>query len=274
MKLAKVSEMPLESGVTCLAYGKPGTGKTEFGGSAGNDAVIISVGGGEETLRNPGFIKRKGVNPYIIRLYDEYDNNGVVTGVGFDKVSAVMDDIISNNLNEVKTIVIDDASGLSTMAMSKGLHFNSALRKSNTLDTVVKKHDVVIPVVQDYGAEMSIVSQFIDYYTKEAKRRGFNFLVLAHELNIYSQSKLNETKVLEGVLPKFRGKLAEEIGGYFDWVLRFECIGGGTQTRYQARTIGNEKLIAKVRRGAFPEIVINPNFATMLESFQTETKTN
>lgn len=267
LNIIRSSELAISDAVTCLVYGLPRTGKTQFAASAGDDNLIINLGGGVSTLKGETYRKMVGQNPMIIDLDEDYDKDGLPLATGFDKVGSVIDEALQNRAAlKFNTITIDEGTSLAAMAMMKAVKFNSDINKTDTWTKIVKKYDLMLPIMPDMGAQRSVLEQFCDYYCKLAKKENFNFILVAHEKDTYEKVPMGAAAQVDKRAPYFTGESAKVIPGYFEWVLRMESVSGGSSLSCRAWTIGSEKMIAGVRIGGiFEEKISNPNFSKMVQ---------
>ena len=270
LNIIRVSEIELSDTITCLVYGLPRSGKTQFAASAGDDNLIINLAGGISTLRGATYKRMVGQNPMVLDIFEEYDEKGLPLGKAVDRVGEAIDEAIKNRgtLN-FNTITIDEGTTLAAHALVKAVKYNFEIGKTKTWEQVVKKHDFLMAHVADMGAQRSVLEQFCDYYCNLAKREHFNFIMVAHEKDTYEPAKIGEPVKVDKVAPYFVGESAKVIPGYFDWVLRMESISGGTKLSCRAWTIGSEKMIAGVRTGGiFDPKLDNPNFTQMAQQYR------
>lgn len=258
-----------EESTTLLLYGNSGTGKTFFIGSAGNRTLIISPSNGLSTLQSKLFTRDIGSNP-IIEVIDEEPLPPKATA--FDKYSDVIDLYLEKHLDEFDTIIVDDATALRRVALTKGLELNSKLGRSKTLG---QSKEVIVPTVQDYGIEMNLVEQFCRHYTALCKNVKKNFVLTAHERQIYEKAeKIGELDILKKILPGFTGKtFPDDITGLFDCTWHTEIRGAGDRTYYQIRTQGDSQVVAKTRWGGLFPVLIEkqPRLDVVFNCIKTQT---
>lgn len=228
-----------DESITALWYGGFGSGKTEAAGSAGEKTLYIDVGKSATTFHAPGYKARKGPFKGIyIPISDTPSSNSslVPNATGFDAVCDAIDEALAKIPDKFETIVVDEATRLRAFAMNKGIRISAATEKSKTF-AAAEKHGAILPVVQDYGAEMSLVEQFCNGYTDICKRYGKHFILIAHERHIYNKpSKIGEQPSLQRILPGFTGQtFPDSIANIFDLVWHFECVN---QDKFYARTVG------------------------------------
>jgi len=263
MEVKRVSETKASEAQSVLGWGAAGSGKTVFGGSAGDDSLFINNGGGAETLRSKWFRETYKTNPFIVDIPIDSPNTKLRS---MDLVEqAIQFGLTSPDIN---TITLDDSTTFRMSSMIRAMEYNLDENKSKTL-TAAKKNDFVLPVVQDYGTEMELTRQFLAYYIVECKAVNKNFIILAHERKIFSSpKKIGEPPIHIKDVPSFTGadKNPDAVAGMFDWVLYFQAIGGGDHIKYRATTEGDETLLAKSRhKNLLPVKWDNPNFKTLIQ---------
>lgn len=268
--MPRLSDLPKGESVTLLVYGPAGSGKTELCGTAGSRALWINTGMGIVTIQSPGFKKRNpNVDPIIETVFDEINPENPV---GYDKVCDLLDLYLDKNhpmFNEYDTVIIDDTTSLRRMALDKGIKDNFTTGKSNTFKE--RQAGKIVTTVQDFGAEMSVIDQFIVYYTRICKTERKHLIMTAHDRVQYNKGvKIGEPPTVNSIKPGFTGQtFPDAVTGEFDLVWRMETLGAGERVMYKARTAGDSSLVAKTRwSGLFPVLVDNPNFLKIVETIR------
>ena len=262
-RLQTPEEAASSSAITMFGYGASGTGKTFFAGTIGSDGLIISVGDGHNTLASPTFQNLIKNPPKIIKVKETYNKE---TGIfdsaqAFDEVSDIMDWAIDSG--KFKTICVDEMTALQKVARNKALEVNLASGKSQSLSTS-KRYGYILAAIQDYGAEMSMIEQFIATYTSVCNAKMINLILLGHERYVFKKlgDKIGDPEVLDKIRLGITGKtFPDTIPNAFDLVWRFEVLDANPKPIFRARTVGNDSLIAKTRWGGlFEQYVKSPNF--------------
>lgn len=258
---------------TLLYYGGSAVGKTYFIATAGPRTLIINIGNGLVTLQSPiikALFYKEGL-PIVTTIHEEHDP---VTGIfkaadAFDKVCDAIDFALANFPDKFDTIVVDDASQLKTFASNKGLEMSDEMNKSQTLKSA-RKFGALAMAVQDYGAEMSLVEQFVAGTIDLCKRHGKHFILTAHERYIFKKIRDEKGRVIgeevDKIRPGFTGKtFPDDVARHFDLVWRAEVIQANPNPIYRALTEDSKTVKAKSR---YPEVFntmeFNPNFLDML----------
>lgn len=281
-EFSELKNMNFSEAFTFLIYGGAGTGKTELIGSAGSRTLIINNGSGLLTLKSPGFKQRHpNVNPIIVTVGEELDSHGQPqTAKAFDKVCDLIDYALKNFPERFDTIAIDDMTAQRRFAMNKGLEVGARTGISKSLEKR-DKYDVTMPAVQDYGLEMSLMSQFISGYVEICKSAGKHLIMASHEKILYQKPKdsqgktiLGEPPVVYKIRPAFTGSaFPDDVPALFDFVWYTEVVGSYSNVAFRVRTVGSEDLIAKSRgSGIFKATETNPNFLDVVKKLQAYLK--
>lgn len=259
----RLSAMPFAESLTMLVYGASGSGKTYFAGTAGTRTLIMNIGSGIATLQAPDFTAKYQANPLIITI--PVDHAG-----SYDVLTDNLDHYLQNRSDEFDTIIIDDASSLHRSALNKAVQINADLQKSQTIHTL-NKHGVIVPVVQDYGEEMNVITHFLSTYTEVAKSLNKHLVITAHVKETWKKAlKIGDPPTLSRVRPAFTGQtFPDAVPGYFDEVWYFDVIGRGDKKKYRIKTMGDEIIVAKTRHGGiFSELESNLDFQTTVQKIK------
>ena len=270
--MTRLSEHKSHESVTALLYGASGSGKSFLAASVGSDTLIVTPSNGLATIKSKLFRELcPGINPYI----EVNDEDPIPKSAqGFDRISDIIDSYLEKKRDEIKNIVVEDATSMRRMALMKGLELNQKLNRSQTLKQSTSK-EVIVPTVQDYGIEMNLVDQFMRYYTTHCKALGINFIVTAHERFTFGKPEgLGQQPPLLSIRPGFTGQtFPEDITGLFDLTWHTEMKGAANRTFYQIRTAGDSVLSAKTRYGGlFPSLIetFHP-MSHIIKCIETET---
>jgi len=270
-----INESNTERATTMLLYGNSGSGKTWFAGTAGRRTLYINLGKGLVTLNSPGFRKANpnfDVSTMIVKnLVEDLGDHGIVDKPQlFDATCQAIDMALEKFPHMFDTIVVDDASYLRKGALNKGLLFNQTTGRSQTR-AAIDKYNVSMAAVQDFGAEMNLIEQFVAGYTTIAKEVDKNFILLAHERITYTKPVDREGRPLLGqppmvhrIQPGFIGeKFPDEIVKYFDCTWRAYVVGASTARSYRILTEGNEQITARTRANGIFKYEINQSEFTL-----------
>lgn len=248
-----------------LYYGASGSGKTYFAGTAGGRTLFVNSGDGMETLLSPAFTSRYPEAKQMI-VVDVREYNPKSTEQAFDIVTKAVNHALNNFADQFDNIVMDEATAFRRFAINKAMQLNTAMRV-NQSGRGDRLKEFAKPDIGDYGTEMQMIEWFLGQYIPLFKERGKNFIMLAHERQIYGKpAKIGDEAPLKRVVPGFTGKtFPDVVPAYFDDVWRAEVIGSGTNKVYRARTAGSTIELGKSRHGGvFGTVEPDPNFLKLL----------
>lgn len=243
-----------------MVYGASKSGKTYFAGTAGPRTLFINIGDGLETLLSPAFTSRYPDSSKMVTV-DIRDSESISDA--FDKTCEAIDYAFEKFPNEFDTIVLDEATAFRKYALNKAMDLNSAQRQKIR---VSRKKEYVKAEIGDYGIEMDMIEWFLGEYVPIFKKEGKNFLMLAHERQVYGKpAKMGDEPPLKKIVPGFTGKtFPDKVPAYFDDVFRMECVGKVNKV-YRLRTSGDEAEMGGSRHGGiFKTLEPDPNFQEML----------
>jgi len=215
--------------VQLLVYGPSKSGKT-FGALTFPRPCVMDFDRGIATANNPDFIKLYGKRKVLYEQF--YDTKRVKGGVvmnhnAFDDACRFFDEMMSDDKRDMfDTWVVDSGTTLSDAALNKAI----VLLGSGTFKGIssktheeAKKHGLVVPKIQDYGSERSLVEQFVDMLLGADKHLVF----ICHEKVI-----TNSDGVVTAVTPLLTGKGVEAVCLRFDEVYNLQVKGNAaTRTR-------------------------------------------
>lgn len=249
-----------------MYYGSSKTGKTHFAGTAGPRTLFINVGDGIETLMAPAFTSQHPEAREMI-MVDIREQNPQGMAEAFDMMCDAVDHAMKHFGNEFDTVVLDEATALRNLAMNKAMELNTEAR-SEGKKRGSRINEYVKTDIGDYGEEMKLIEWFLAQYVPIFKGANKNFLMLAHERQIFTKpAKIGDDAVLKRVIPGFTGKtFPDKVPSYFDDVWHSEVITDAAGNAiYRARTAGNDMELAGARHGGiFSVVEPNPNYLKML----------
>lgn len=271
MEFKTFDQFDPDESITALFYGPAGAGKTEAAGSAGERSLYIDVGKSAATFHGTGFKARKGSYKGIYVPVSEDLSKSFVPNkaTAFDQVCNVIDEALQKIPEKFDTIIIDEMTRFRTFALYKGIEVNQFEGRSKTKEKA-SQFDVVIPGVQDFSAEMSLIEQFCNGYTDICKRQGKHLIVIAHERLTYKKGdKVGDLPTLHKTSPGFTGQtFPDAVSNIFDLVWHFEVMNGDV---YRAKTIGSDALVAKTRFGGiFNEYERNVNWLDVIKRIREQ----
>ena len=281
VSFAKLDEMKRGETVTALDYGGSKVGKTWFAGTTGSRTLYISTGDGLDTVKSPLFKKlNPGFNPTVVDIREKLGITGIpVAGIveAFDLMCDALDYAFTHFAGDFDTVVIDELSATRRHALFKGLELSQQMGRSRTWDKT-KQYEIILPAGQDFGAEMSLIEQFLSGTISMCERNGKHLLVLAHQRYLLEKPKDEKGNVIFGeparikeIRPAVTGaQFPDTISALFDNVWHAEKVGGGDQgTAYRIRVYGDEITVAGSRHaGILPTVIVNPNFQEIIEAIK------
>lgn len=204
--------------IRTLVYGRSKIGKTAGAGTFPRPN-FIDFDSGIATLTNDWFVAKYGWKPSI--QYQQFTersmNKGVPTAANaFDDACKYFDEWMGPSKRDTfDTWVIDSGTTLSEAAMTKAV---VVLGKQNMSQTHknAQTYGFITPKQQDYGAERSMVEQFVDMVYESGK----HFVLLCHEKEFTS-----ETGAVVARVPLLTGQSAERIPLKFDEVWNLRVLG-------------------------------------------------
>lgn len=272
-----LDEMKIEESTTMMAYGGSGVGKTMFVASAGPRTLIINIGDGLTTIQGP-FCKKKFYHsgmPIVATIREERDPETLFfkSAEAFQKVQYAIEWAVDKFPDKFDTIAVDDATQLRAFAFNLGLELNKEFDRSKTLQKG-KEVGGFIPAVQDFGAEMDLIENFVAETISICKELNKNFILTAHERHIFKKVRDQSGKVigeeLDKIRPGFTGKtFPDDITNYFDLVWQFEAVRTGQGPVFRANTTDSKTIKAKSRYpGVFKEVEPWPDFQKILATIK------
>lgn len=209
--------------VQAVVYGGAKVGKT-FGAGTFPRPNWIDFDKGIATLVNKDFVAAHGWRPDI--KFGQFHEGaktsaGVVTkATALDEASRYFDSWMKpGKIDEFDTWVIDTGTFLAEAAMDKALMLLSGKHgfkgiTSNTLEMGIQ-YGLVVPKLQDYGSERSMVEQFVSM----VKSSGKHMLFICHEKTISD----DDGKIVK-IVPLLTGQSVDKINAMFDDVWRIEQV--------------------------------------------------
>lgn len=215
---------PWEPGdpIRVLVYGKSKIGKT-FGAGTFPRPCFMDFDWGLSTLFTPEFIKAHGRREILWRSFKERSFKGPIptTHNAYDDACKYFDEMMSQaNRGRFDTWVVDSGTTLGERAQIKGVVLlgTDAYKKMSGTHQQALAHNLLIPKIQDYGAERSLIEQFTDMVLSTDK----NVVMIAHE-----KEQRNKEGDLIGVVPLFTGRSDEAIPLRFDELYSIQARRSG-----------------------------------------------
>lgn len=239
-----ITEWQPSDPVQILVYGAAKTGKTA-GALTAPRPVVFDFDRGASTARNDWFVSKYGLRwVFYENFIEKKQEKGVVLAHNaFDDACRYFDEWMKPKgkwkdyevgVNQFDTFVIDSGTTLSEIAMNKAAIILGKMGLSKSHDQA-QLHGVLVPKIQDYGSERSLVEQFIDM----VRGSGKNVILICHEKEI-----LSDSGALQGVVPLLTGKSAESVPLKFDEVynLRVKKEGPNVVRYLQTQADGIRKV--------------------------------
>jgi hypothetical protein len=210
-----------------LIYGPNGTGKTIFGATwseAGN-VLFADSDEGILSVRTSTIVQHKD-RIFHVPVKDSSEDPHVKIPIGYLTVKQILTDLKeTREYGEIrpKTVVLDSATTLGAFAMTHTLFVNKRLE----------------PVLKDWGNQMK---RLTDLIMLARSIPDINFIFIAHE-----QYTKDEISGQIWCLPLITGKLAAQLGLYFDEVYHAVVQQVGDKSKYLLQTKPTGIITAKSR---------------------------
>ena len=218
---AKGEWRPWEPGdpVKVLPYGRFRVGKT-FGAGTFPRPCFLDYDRGLGTLYAPDFMKKYGVRKFEHRSFFERSFDGPVVSAhnAYDDSCRYFDEMMKRG-GDFDTWVIDSGTTLSEYSQNKGailLGSKEYGERSNS-QKLARQFKLMVPVIQDFGAERSLVEQFVDMVLSTDKHVVF----ICHEKEIRDKQG-----ALLAVAPNLTGQSVEAVPLRFDEVYNIQLAKG------------------------------------------------
>lgn len=275
-ELKRVSELDKNESVIMLGYGGAGSGKSHFGGSAGDRTIVLDTARkAKATLQSANFkAKTNNADPMIIDVAEvkvSKDGKKKTEYKAFNNTCDILDDLFQKHLDEFDTICIDELTAFGSYAMNRAFEMNRETGKSTTLS---KSGVIPTPEIGDYGTEQQLLSWFLSTYIPIFRETKKHLIVLAHEQIVYQKAdKIGELARPYKIMPAVPGKnyfAPDALPAFFDEVWRFTAIGQPT-FQVRARTQKNDLIVARSSAvGVIDAEEINPSFPDILNRIKNQ----
>ena len=211
----------------CLVYGRFKTGKT-YGAGSFPRPNVMDFDRGIGTLANPDWLAKYGRRSIEYMQFTEKNKTpqGVVKiANAFDDASRYFDDWMRpSKRDQFDTWIVDSGTSMSQAAQNKAImlmgdtSFTGPKVMSVTHKQALAK-GMVFPKIQDYGAERSLVDQFVQMLLDSGK----NFVFICHEKEL-----TNDDGATTAIVPLLTGRGVDEISLKFDEVYNLRIRKQGT----------------------------------------------
>lgn len=257
MPFAHEKPLTKPENIKALVFGAPGAGKSWFAGTWPKP-IIVDADRGNAVWRNKEF---RALYPNARIFYEEFGDPLGEDGV-FESAKAFWNMLswLNDHMKDYDTVVLDSLTSIGEMAMHVGLEVNKASGKSKTLNRASKGHNLLVPTMADYGAEMAAVEQLLDKVLELNK----NVLVIAHE-----RAEITDSGAVVRVEPLITGaRLRSKIARWFDEVWYMEARGvKGRKTR-TLQTDSDNRVKSAKSRYALPVEIENPTYEGIVKLMQ------
>lgn len=199
--------------IRVLPYAAPKVGKT-FGAGTFPRPCFMDFDRGIATLFSPDFFRAYGKKDILYREFYDRSFQGPIVKAhnGYDDACRFFDEMMSPaKVGLFDTWVVDSGTTLSEDAQNKAVILLGAKEygfMSKTHEQAMK-YNLLVPKIQDYGAERSLVEQFVAMVLSTSK----NVVFICHE---YEQT--DESGNTIAVMPLLTGKSRQAIPLSFDEV--------------------------------------------------------
>lgn len=231
--------------VQAMIYGKFKTGKT-WGALTFPRPNVMDFDRGINVARNPLFVEQYGLLDIQYEQFRDVVGPGGVpkSHTAFDAACKYFDKWMAPaNSSKFDTWVVDSGTTLSRASLNKavillgGSGFSGASSKTHD---AAKQHGLMLPKLQDYGAERSMVQGFLSMLLGSEK----HVLFVCHEQPLYDTGG-----GLVGYGPLLTGKSVEEVPLMFDEVWRLQRKRKGSDFEHVIRTVPEGGAMAGSRIG-------------------------
>lgn len=214
--MATLAEYQQSQRIAALVFGRFKVGKTFGAATWPRPNFLMFDRDGIATLTNPDFIAKHGWKGDL--LFEEFrDKNkdkwgAIKTHNALDDACRYFDKWMTPTYRDkFDTWVVDSGTSLTEACRNKAIYLMSQAGmgvKSNTLE-IGHKTGMIAPKVQDYGAERSMLEQFIQMLLDTDK----HVLFLCHEKEITSDSGS-----VEAIVPALTGQSVDAVSVKFSEV--------------------------------------------------------
>jgi len=218
-----------------FVWSKPKVGKTYGAATFPRPNFLSFDPNGISTLRGRDFLTnhRDLVKDIRYEVFTEKSRNAkgvITTHTAFDEGCAYFDACMKPTGGKWKgenvgpdqfdTWVLDTCTTLSEVAMNKAAFLLGTSQFKNLSQTHKQALEtgLLVPKIQDYGAERSLVEQFVQMLLDTDK----HVIILAHD-----REELNDAGAVVARTPLLTGKSVAVVGAKFDeiWMLKAEKSG-------------------------------------------------
>lgn len=218
--------------IQLLVFGQFKAGKTS-GAATFPRPNIIDFDKGINVVKSKWWQEANPGHPVLYETFVEKTKDGrgvIVTPNAFDDACKYFDHWMQPvNRGKFDTWIIDSGTSLSEVAANKAIYLMGGKMpgiKSETHKNALA-HGLVVPKMQDYGAERSMVEQFVEMVLSSQK----NVVLLCHEKEV-----TKDDGTLEAIVPLLTGQSVQRIPVKFDEVYRLRTRPDGPKVKRSLQT--------------------------------------
>ena len=230
--MPNTNDLTVSKYVKALVYGQSKVFKTG-GACTFPRPNVMDFDHGIGIVRHPNFVKQYGnLSIEYEQFNDSFNSHGIPQShKAFDSACLYFDKWMKpDKVDKFDTWVIDSGTALSRAAMHKAVILlgskDFAAAKSTTHDSA-QKFGLLVPKLQDYGAERSMVEQFVTMVLSAQK----HVIFICHERQV-----VDDAGALVEVTPLLTGKSVASVGLMFDEVWNIRRQRKGTDWLYVVQT--------------------------------------
>jgi len=213
---------PWEPGdpVRVLPWGKSGSGKT-YGAGTFPRPCFLDYDRGLGTLFAPDFLRKYPGQKILHRSFVEKSFKGPIPIAynAYDDSCKFFDEMMKRS-SEFDSWVIDSGTMLSNFSQTKAVILLGTKEynfQSKTQEQALS-YGMLVPKVQDYGAERSLVEQFVDMVLSTDK----HVVMVCHE-----KEQRDKAGDLVAIVPRLTGQSDESVPLRFDEVYNIQSNKAG-----------------------------------------------
>lgn len=255
----KASEIEIGDSIRTLIFSQPKAGKTTLAATFPGASIADFDGDGVKVVKSKYFQEKYPKKDEDI-IYESFvnpvDRYGLPTSTdAFWNAIEWVNRVIADPNR--KTIVIDTLSSMSKVASHAAIKVSGTRKRSNTWQNAATDHMMLL-TMQDFGAEMSAVEQFLDQLMNV---KGKHILVLAHE-----RQETSDSGAVISRAPLITGdRLRAAIPRWFDDVWYLDTDMQGKRT-LRCQPFGNLKGVGS--RLGLPATIEDPNYDKIITALK------
>lgn len=234
--MASLAELKSNPYWRILCYGQFKSGKTAGAGTFPRCRILSLDPDGHETLINKELEEKYKYSANVVDVFIptriNRNSRGIATNFNaYDQTCTYFDEAMKKP-DTFDSWVLDSGTSLGAMAATKGIILLGTPeygKMSKTQETALNK-GMLLPKIQDFGAERSLLEQFIDMLLDTPK----NVILLAHEKEMW-EGEGNNARMI-GIAPMFTGQSAEKVPMKFSEVYNLRAQKEGPNLKRYLQT--------------------------------------